>query len=295
MLLERFMKECGKYEYVTHSKEFRVFARERGDIEKILSALGRLTPMQILEKYRLNFNIDEDQDGNPLAHYKENIIDFQLFLKRAIPVLEIQKKQLKKMLAVRDDQDQAYSSVMQSLLKYEDNNVEYYADSDVQKRVLTHPEAGEVKERVDTTYKGLKNPFKEAYLLLKGELLDLKGMSDALQGREQVVKSQSATESKKRSDMQEVEKLSQGKTTLKSIFKSSKSKENDIVSLQAAIEVATKDIQDYRKLINFLTIYHGQVAIQKFKKEKAQQYLRLMHNMSVKEISNSHQQATFWH
>ena len=75
-LLERFMKECGKYEYVTHSKEFKLFAREKGDIEKMLSALGKLTPMQILEKYRLNFNIDEDQDGSPLSHYKENIMDF---------------------------------------------------------------------------------------------------------------------------------------------------------------------------------------------------------------------------
>lgn len=102
-LLERFMKECGKYDYVTHSKEFRVFAREKGDIEKMLQGLGKLTPMQILEKYRLNFNVDEDQDGNPLAHYKENIIDFQLFLKRVIPVLEIQKKQMKKMLKVRDE------------------------------------------------------------------------------------------------------------------------------------------------------------------------------------------------
>lgn len=100
-LLERFMKECGKYEYITHSKEFRVFARERGDIEKMLSALGKLTPMQILEKYRLNFNIDEDQDGSPMQHYKENIIDFQLYLKRAIPVLEIQKKQMKKMMNTR--------------------------------------------------------------------------------------------------------------------------------------------------------------------------------------------------
>ena len=58
--------------------------------------------MQILERYRLNFNIDEDQDGSPLSHYKENIIDFQLFLKKAIPVLEIQKRQVKKMMQVRD-------------------------------------------------------------------------------------------------------------------------------------------------------------------------------------------------
>jgi hypothetical protein len=48
----------------------------------MLSALDRLTPMQILEKYRLNFNIDEDQEGNPLANYKENIIDFQVFCKK---------------------------------------------------------------------------------------------------------------------------------------------------------------------------------------------------------------------
>lgn len=54
-----------------------------------------------------------------------------------------------------------------------------------------------------------------------------------------------------------MEKLQQGKTTLKSIFKSSKSKEADITSLQSGIEIATKDIADYKKLIHFLTIYHG--------------------------------------
>jgi sorting nexin-1/2 len=35
-LLERFMKECGRLGYVTHSKEFKIFARDKGDIEKIL-------------------------------------------------------------------------------------------------------------------------------------------------------------------------------------------------------------------------------------------------------------------
>jgi hypothetical protein len=34
-----------------------------------------------------------------------------------------------------------------------------------------------------------------------------------------------------RSDKEEMEKLQQGKTTLKSIFKSSKSKENEILTL----------------------------------------------------------------
>lgn len=65
-LLERFMKELAKHDYLTHSKEFRIFAREKGDVDKILNNLMKQNPMQILEKYRLNFNIDEDQENSEI-------------------------------------------------------------------------------------------------------------------------------------------------------------------------------------------------------------------------------------
>lgn len=38
-LLERFMKELAKLDYLTHSKEFKIFARDRGDVGKILNGL----------------------------------------------------------------------------------------------------------------------------------------------------------------------------------------------------------------------------------------------------------------
>jgi len=173
--------------------------------------------------------------------------------------------------------------------------VEYYSDSDLTKRIITHPSAGDMKERVENTSKGWKNPYKDIYIWLKGELLDLKGMNDAIQGRETVVKLQIATEQKKRNDMTEVDKLSAGKATLKSFFKSKSSKENDILNLQAGIEVAAKEVEDYKKLINFLTAYHGEVAIPKFKMFKSKQYLRNLHIFCVREISNSHLSATLWH
>ena len=34
----------------------------------------------------------------------------------------------------------------------------------------------------------MRNPYKETYYWLKGELLDLKGLKSALEGRENVVK-----------------------------------------------------------------------------------------------------------
>lgn len=191
--------------------------------------------------------------------------------------MEIQKKQLKRMIANRDEQNLSYTTIMQGLIKYEDNNVEYVSESDASRRILTNPATGsEFTDRFLQQCKTLRNPYKDAYYWLKGELLDLKGLKSALEGRESVVKLQSGTESKKRSDQQELEKLSQGKTTIKSLFKSKSSKEGEILNLQAAIEVANKDIEDFKKLVNFLTIYHGEVAIQKFKQEKSRGYLRVL-------------------
>lgn len=76
-LLERFMKEIAKYDYIVFSKEFKVFARGKGEIDKVLQALPKQTPMQVLEKYRLNFTIDEDQDATQMNIYKERIMIFQ--------------------------------------------------------------------------------------------------------------------------------------------------------------------------------------------------------------------------
>ena len=42
---------------------------------------------------------------------------------------------------------------------------------------------------------------------------------------------QASTESKKRNDQHEMEKLSQGKTTLKNFFRSKSGKENEILNL----------------------------------------------------------------
>jgi hypothetical protein len=75
-----------------------------------------------------------------------------------------------------------------ALIRYEDQNVEYYSDSDITKRILTNPSTGDMKEKVDSAHSGWRNSYKDAYVWLKVELLDIKGIADALLGREHVVK-----------------------------------------------------------------------------------------------------------
>ena len=68
---------------------------------------------------------------------------------------------------------------------------------------------------------------------MKGEYLDVLGMIECLNGREQIMKFKIAEEEKKRSDLKELEKLSAGKTTMKSLFSSKAKKEGNIITLQS--------------------------------------------------------------
>lgn len=160
---------------------------------------------------------------------------------------------------------------------------------------MTHPGASELSTNIDETIKAWKNPFREAWIWIKGELLDVRGMMDAMSGRDGVIQKQLKTEQKIRDKQKELDKLTLGKTTLKSFFKSKSAVEKDILNYQADIEAMNVDVEDYRKLINFVTIYHGQLAIDKFKKAKLLQYQKMLNFFAVREIGNAHISATLYH
>lgn len=77
--------------------------------------------------------------------------------------------------------------------------MEYYSEADLTKRILTHP-AIDSQDKLELAHHGWRNPYTDAYIWLKSELLDIKGIAGALTGRENVMKLQVSTDSKKRSD-----------------------------------------------------------------------------------------------
>jgi hypothetical protein len=88
-LLERFLKELAKFDFLTDSKEFHIFAREKGEIDKILTTLMKQTPLEVLEKFRINFKVNEDVDYNQMNEYRGAISSLQSFLKKAVSVMEV--------------------------------------------------------------------------------------------------------------------------------------------------------------------------------------------------------------
>ena len=58
---------------------------------------------------------------------------------------------MKKLMKERDALDMHYRFLVTNLMRYEDVNIEYYSDSDLTKRIVTHPEVGDFKDKVETT------------------------------------------------------------------------------------------------------------------------------------------------
>lgn len=102
-------------------------------------------------------------------------------------------------------------------------------------------------------------------------------------------------ESRKLEKQTELDKLVQGKTTIKSFWKSKTGKEGDILKHQATVEQANADIKEFAILIAFISNLHGVLTIDKFKRTKAQQYTKMINLVSVREIHNSYHLATLNH
>lgn len=190
-----------------------------------------------------------------------------------------------------------YKGIYKNLGKFEDEVLDFYTGGDRVKRTVTGPAAydQELQKVIEEKTEALKNPFRDQHIWIKGEILDSKGMIDALQGRENQITKQAKMEESRRTKQSELDKLTLGKSTMKSFFKSKSSKEKDMLNYQASIDELNINIEEQRNLINYLTVYHGQVAIQKFKQLKMAQYMKLLYHISVKEITNAHMAATLNH
>lgn len=235
-LLESFIREISKFDFLIESKEMQMFARGAGEVAKQLEELPKQTPTEILEKYRLNFSIDEDQATSEIARYKEKINIFTVYLRKAIVSLEKQSEAFHKYSNAQNDSMKHYQRIYYNFLKFEDDAIEYLSENDRSKRLLTNPANPDVPGDIVANINLWKRSFKDVWVWLKGECLEVKGMMDAMQGRDKLIIAQQKAEEKKRDKQTELDKMSMGKTTLKSFFKTKSTIEKDILNYQADIE-----------------------------------------------------------
>ena len=118
----------------------------------------------------------------------------------------------------------------------------------------------------------MKNPYIDLYHWVKGEIYDLEAIRNSIAVRASVLENTRKLESKKMSTQKDLESVSQGKTTVTTLFKNS----SDAGAMANQIETTEREIMGSTLLGDLLTIYIGEKVLTVFKKEKMGLYHRIL-------------------
>ena len=133
-----------------------------------------------------------------------------------------------------------------------------------------------MSESSQRTFNSYKNPFMQIYFWIKSEMMDLNAIQNCLQERNRLLDIKQKTESKQRSNESRLNVLETGKTSIRNIFKSKSSKENEADNLRHMIDIESSEIISYMKVINIITQYIAEKAIPYFKKDKMNNYYNML-------------------
>lgn len=176
------------------------------------------------------------------------------------------------------------------LTDYEDLNLTQYADIDVDKLIMNHPDNGELKANLADAVESQTNPFTVLYHWIKGECYDLGSFSACIASRNAVAKRVKELKSKKTSTQKDIETVNAGKKSVTTLFK----KPSDVGGMSSKIEAYDAETEVQIRLLDVMTIYLGGTLVGKFKVEKLALYRRIIQQYYVTEIGNCHTQASFW-
>ena len=182
--------------------------------------------------------------------------------------------------------------------KYEELNLTHYVDGDTKKMVFGAQlseeqlvsKADSIKDQVEKLCDNLKNPFFNIFHWVKGELFDIEAVVAALNRKDAIQSNIGKQEKKKKSTQGDLDNVTTGKKTLKTLMKSEKDA-GDMVSKIENVRVkisffylflislyfqTDKEIENNQFLYDIITIYLGETIITPFKSKKITIYNKII-------------------
>ena len=132
----------------------------------------------------------------------------------------------------------------------------------------------------------MQNPFTVMRRWLKFELLDLCAILEAIKKKNEMEKRRQTKVAQRNDEKEELFKLQEGHSTLRSLFMGKDSKINRITELTNSIQNAEKDIECLSLLHKIIVLQLNQAAIQFFKRDKFTTYNHTVNLYAAKQIEN---------
>lgn len=178
---------------------------------------------------------------------------------------------------------------------YEKICVQEYASGNEEKLIFSKSNDPKIAEILNVIgNKSSENPYENLVEMLKEEIIEIEAFLETMQ-----IKANYETQKEKAQERQtelelDLQQILAGKTTMKSLFTRG-TKEENIERLEKSIEAAKKDVANLQFICDIITVILGYVEIDRFKKEKAETYYRLLKQMSMLETEYSKSMQNLWY
>lgn len=191
--------------------------------------------------------------------------------------------------------------MISTLHKYEEKSIELLKDggsqADRQSHTFDIMNLAAVTETstIRTSIMRLKNPYTHLFYWVKGEMTDCLALQQAIGARlGQNITILTKLKSKALSALDELQKVQGGKTSFKTMFKSSKEKEQFSEKLKKNIVEAENSFEDWLKINACVDIHLAELIIPRFKQDKLENFGSILKQFSNHEIRNNNVAAEFW-
>jgi hypothetical protein len=239
--------------------------------------------------------VNESAGDFKIKAHNEAINEFVRECKDYLEQLEAFKKHVKAIVPIKELEVQYYKEFSDFLSRYEETNTKRAKPSDPP---VVHLVTGEsridIKQKLVDNASTVRNPFKHVRNWIKGEMLEIQCVLESISRKEGVEANRSKAVSNVKNSKETVDKMNQGKFTLKGLFKSQSGRAAETQNILQSISQSERDIQNYEIIKNFLVVYIAEIAIPAFKAKRQGDYLRAMAAFCDQEISNARTQSSTW-
>ena len=139
----------------------------------------------------------------------------------------------------------------------------------------------------DRLPESIQNPFSVMRRWLRFELMDLESVLQAIDKKNEMDKRRQSKIKERDNDMEELQKMKEGRDTFMGIFRSKEGKISKITELTNSIQAAESDIECLSLLHKITVLALNQAAIQFFKREKFTTYNHTVNLYAAKVLENA--------
>ena len=191
----------------------------------------------------------------------------------------------------REESNGLFKELFKVVPVYEEDNMMCYSGGNTAKNVFGEAAKDETTAKYMTDLKSnMKNPVEWMYWWCRGEIYDIKAIQQAIEQRDNLEKAQIKAKQKVADLREDLEKITQGKSSMRTVFKGS----NDTAQYEMQIDSLDREIENLGNLYDIVSIHLARDAIPALKKRKLKIYQQMLQSFGIAEIGNAHLIASFW-